>query len=198
MARARAHACPGALGALSKAMPWGEQKLEDGKRLINKFCIPRKDIPHQYFALSFKEPLNFYLGIIISCRRAMPARALVAPPPKRLMVTPAMTVQLSSWSWYWFCVYSSFDHLTSALIILGDSRPRSSFQTLTLRTRSRSHALRRLVHLFDRPGGARTVARDTAFDERTFSRGKCSEIFKSILQLQLVNEMRFVNCQSGK
>ena len=42
MAKARAHALPGALGNAAKVCGTADQKLTDGKRLINKFCIPRK------------------------------------------------------------------------------------------------------------------------------------------------------------
>lgn len=42
MAKARVNNYPGALGDLSKVLPVTIGKDEDGKRLINKFCVPQK------------------------------------------------------------------------------------------------------------------------------------------------------------
>lgn len=42
MAKARAYALPGALGKAAIALKLDQQKDTDGKRLIQKFCVPRK------------------------------------------------------------------------------------------------------------------------------------------------------------
>lgn len=42
LAKARAHSLPGALGKVAKVLDVADQKIDDGKRLIQKFSVPRK------------------------------------------------------------------------------------------------------------------------------------------------------------
>lgn len=41
LAKARAHSLPGALGKIAKVLEVSDQKIDDGKRLIQKFSVPR-------------------------------------------------------------------------------------------------------------------------------------------------------------
>src|SRR5699024_6545073 len=41
LAKSRAHSLPGALGKIAKVLEVKDQKIDEGKRLIQKFSVPR-------------------------------------------------------------------------------------------------------------------------------------------------------------